>query len=324
MSLPRRRFLELAAGAAAAPALPRIAFAQTYPSRPVRLIVGFPAGTSADSYARLMGQWLSERLGRPFVIENRPGVGGNLATDAVAGATADGHTLLWINAGNATSAILYDTLKFNLLRDIVPVGAIVRTIFALVVNPSLPVRTVPEFIAYARANPGKINMATGGNGTGIHLYGELLRMMTGVDVVHVHYRGDAPALTDLIGGQVQAMFAGSAAIEQVKAGKLRALAVTSAQPWEAFPNLPTMGEFVPGYEASGWQGIGAPRNTPADITERLNREINAGLADPSLKARFADLGVAVIPGSPADFGRLIADETEKWGKVIRAASIKPE
>jgi tripartite-type tricarboxylate transporter receptor subunit TctC len=324
MKSSRRRFLCLAAGAAALPATSRIALAQSYPARPVHLIVGFPAGTLADSFARLMGQWLSNRMGQPFVIENRPGVGGNLATDAVAGAAADGYTLLWINAGNATSAILYDTLKFNLMRDIAPVGGVARTIFALVVNPSLPARSVGEFIAYAKANPGKINMATGGNGTGIHLYGELFKMMTGTDIVQVHYRGDAPALADVIGGQVQAMFAGSAAIEHVKAGKLRALAVTSAQRWAALSDLPTIGEFLPGYEATGWQGIGAPRNTSAELIDKLNHEINAGLADPQLKARLADLGVTVVPGSPADFERLMADETRKWGNVIRAARIKPE
>jgi tripartite-type tricarboxylate transporter receptor subunit TctC len=290
----------------------------------VRLIVGFPAGSSADSFARLMGQWLSDRFGRAFVIENRPGAGGNLATDAVAGAAPDGYTLLWINAGNATSAILYDNLKFNLIRDIAPVAAIVRTIFVLVVHPSLPVRSVPELIAYAKSHPGKLNLASGGTGTALHLYGELFKMMAGIDVVQVHYRGDAPALTDLIGGQVEAMFAGSAAIEHVKAGELRALAVTGAQRWEALPDIPTVAESVPGYEATGWQGIGAPRNTAADIIERLNRSINSGLADPTLKGRFADLGVTVIPGSPDDFGRLLADETDKWGKVIREAYIKPE
>jgi tripartite-type tricarboxylate transporter receptor subunit TctC len=324
MHLPRRQFLGLAAGATALAAAPRRAFAQSYPARPVRMIVGFPAGASADSFARLMGQWLSERLGRAVVIENRPGAGGNLATDAVAGAAADGYTLLWLNAGNATSAILYDNLKFNLVRDIAPVAGVVRTIFVLVVHPSVPARSVPELIAYARSHPGKLNLASGGTGTALHLYGELFKMMAGIDVVQVHYRGDAPALTDLIGGQVQAMFAGSAAIEHVKAGELRALAVTSAERWEAMPYIPTVAESVPGYEATGWQGVGAPKNTPAEIIGRLNREINAGLADPTLKARFADLGVTVIPGSPAEFGKLLAEETEKWGKVIRAANIKPE
>jgi tripartite-type tricarboxylate transporter receptor subunit TctC len=321
----RRQFLHLTAGAAALPALPRIARAQTYPSRPVRIIVGFAAGSGSDILARLIGQWLSERLGQPFVVENRPGAGGNIGTEAAMRAPADGYTVLVANAANAINATLYDKLNFNFSRDIVPVAGIMRVPFALEVNLSVPVKTVPKFIAYAKANPSKISMASPGNGTPLHVAGELFNMMTGTHMVHVPYRGDAPALTDLLGGQVQVMFASVlASTEYIRAGKLRALAVTSTTRSEALPDTPTVGEFVPGYEASGWFGIGAPRNTPAEIVDRLNKEINAGLADPKLRARLHDLGGMVLAGSPADFGKLIAEETEKWAKVIKFAGIKPE
>ena len=324
MELPRRQLLHLALGGAALPAVSRLAWGQAYPTRPVRILLGFAAGTSADTFARLMGQWLSERLGQPVIVENRTGFASNIAAAAVAGAPPDGHTLLWMTAANATNATFYDNLSFDLIRDIAPVAGIVRTVFVMAVNPSVPVRTVPEFIAYAKSNPGKINIAAGGSGTAVHLYGELFKMMTGVDIVHVQYRGDAPALADLIAGQVQVMFAGSAAIELVRSGRLRALAVTTATRWEAMPDIPPLADFVPGYEASGWQGLGAPKNTPAEIVDKLNREVNAGLADPKMKARYADLGVTTLVGSPAEFGKLIADETEKWAKVIKAANIKPD
>ena len=325
MTLPRRQFLHLAAGAAALPAVSRFAWAQTYPSRPVRMIVGFAAGGATDILARLIGQWLSERLGQPFVIENRPGAGSNIATEAVVRAPPDGYTLLLVGSPNAINATLYDKLNFNFIRDIAPVASIIRGALVMVVHPSVPAKTVPEFIAYAKANPGKINMASGGIGGITHIAGELFKMMAGVDMVHVPYRGVAPALTDLLGGQVQVIFANLApSIEYIRAGKLRALAVTTATRSEALPDIPTVGEFVPGYEASSWFGVGAPKNTPAEIVDKLNKEINAGLADPKIKARLADLGGTVLGGSPADFGKLIAEETEKWGKVIRAANIKPE
>jgi tripartite-type tricarboxylate transporter receptor subunit TctC len=324
MKLPRRRFLHLAAGAAALPVVSRIARAQTYPSRPVRLIVGFPAGGGADFGARLIGHWLSERLGQQFIIENRPGAGSNIATEAVVHVPPDGYTLLLVTISNAINRTLYEKLNFDLIRDIMPVAGIYRGIGVMVVNPSFPAKTVIEFVAYAKANPGKINMASGGNGSPQHLYGELFKAMTGVNMVHVPYRGSAPALTDLLAGQVQVMFSDSTAIEHIRAGKLRPFAVTTATRSEALPDIPTVGEFVPGYEAGAWIGVGAPRNTPADVVERLNKDINAGLADPKMKARLADLGYTVLSGSPADFGKLIADETEKWGKVIRAANIKPD
>ncbi len=324
MKLVRRRFLHLAAGAAALPAVSRAASALDYPSRTVRIINGFPAGTTADTFARLMSGWLSERLGQPFIVENRPGAGTNIAAAAVVGAPPDGYTLLWVTAANATSATAYNNLSFNFIRDIAPVAEIDSTTFILVVNPSLPARTLPEFIAYAKANPGKINIASGGYGTAIHLVGELFKMMTGIDIVYVHYHGDAPALTDVIGGRVQAMFAGAVAVELIKAGKLRPLGVTTAKRFEILPDVPPIGDFVPGYEASGWQGLGAPKNTPAEIVDKLNKEINAGLADPKLKAQYAELGGVVVPGSPADFGKLIADETGKWAKVIKFAGIKAE
>jgi tripartite-type tricarboxylate transporter receptor subunit TctC len=325
MKLPRRQFLHLAAGAAALPALSGVAWAQTYPSRPVRLIVGFPPGGSSDIVARLLGQSLSERLGQPFIIENRPGAGGNIATEAAVRAAADGYTLLLVGTDQAMNVTLYDKLKFNFIRDITPVGGITRASLVMVVNPSSSAKTVPEFIAYAEANSGKLSMGSGGIGTGGHVSGELFKMMTGVNMIHVPYRGDAPAITDLLGGQVQVMFGGmTALIEYIRTGRLRALAVTTATRSEALPNVPTVGDFLPGYEASFWFGVGAPKNTPAEIIDKLNKEINAGLADPKLKARFADLGAAVFPSSPAEFGKLIADETEKWAKVIRAAKIKAE
>jgi tripartite-type tricarboxylate transporter receptor subunit TctC len=325
MKLPRRRFLYLAAGAAELPAVSRFAWAQTYPARPVRVIVGFAAGGTGDLLARLMGQWLSERLRQPFVIENRPGAASNIGTEMVVNAPADGYTLLLITSTNAINTTLYDKLNFNFIRDIAPVAGIISAPNVMVVNPSVPAKTVPEFIAYAKANLGKINMASAGIGSTTHVLGELFKMMTGVNIVHVPYRGQAPALADLLAGQVHVMFPNIIApIEYIRAGRLRALAVTAATRSEALPDLPTVGEFVPGYEASQWFGIGAPKNTPADIVDKLNREINAGLADPKIKARLADLGGDVLALSPADFGKLIADETEKWGKVIRAANIKPE
>jgi tripartite-type tricarboxylate transporter receptor subunit TctC len=324
MKIPRRKFLRLAAGAAALPAVSHFAWAQTYPTRPVRLVVGFPPGGGTDITARLIGQWLSERLGQQLVIENRPGAGSNIATEGVVRAAADGYTLLLVSAAHAINATLYDRLNYNFLRDIAPVAGVIRVPNLMEVNPSLPPRSVPEFIAYARANPGKVNYASGGNGTAQHLAGELFKIMTGVDMVHVPYRGDAPALTDLIGGQVQVMFGNMpSSIEHIRAGKLRPLAVTTAARSEALPDLPPVGDFIPGYEASTWQGLGAPGNTPAEIVDKLNKEINAALSDPTIKARLADLGGTVLSGSPADFGRLIADETEKWGKVIRTANIKP-
>jgi tripartite-type tricarboxylate transporter receptor subunit TctC len=326
MKLPhRRQLLHLAAGAAALPAVSRIARAQTYPSRPVRYVVSAPPGGAQDILARLLGQWLSERLGQQFVIDNRPGGGTNMATEAVVRAPPDGYTILSVALPAAVNATLYDKLNFNFIRDIAPVAGIIRVGLVVEVTPSLPVTTIPEFIAYAKANPGKINMASAGNGTGVHMAGELFKMMAGVDIVHVPYRGEAPALTDLLAGQVQVMFGSeTATIEHIKAGKLRALAVTTAMRSQLLPDLPTVADFVPGYEASGWFGVGAPKATPAEIVEKLNKEINAALADPKIKARLADPGGTVLPGSPADFGKHIAEETEKWGKVIRAANIKPE
>jgi tripartite-type tricarboxylate transporter receptor subunit TctC len=325
MKLPRRQFLHLAAGAAALPALPRVARAQAYPLRPVRIIVGAAPSGTYDIMARLIGQWLSERLGQQFVIENRPGAGTTIGTEAVVKAPPDGYTLLLVGAAAATSALLYDKLNFNLIRDIAPVAAISREPHILAVNPSVPARTVPEFIAYAKGSPGKISMASGGIGTVGHLSGELFKMMTGVNLVHVPYRGLGPALTDLLGGQVQVTFASTApSIEHIRAGKLRALAATSATRSEMLPDVPTVAEFVPGYEASTWSGVGAPKGTPAEIIEKLNKEINAALADPKIKARLADLASAPLVGSAADFGKLIADETEKWGTVIRALNIKAE
>jgi len=326
MNLPhRRRFLQLTAGAAALSGLSRIASAQTYPSRPVRIIVAFGPAGGADIMARLIGQWLSERLGQPFIIENRPGAGGNIGTEAVVRAAADGYTLLLIGPNNAISATLYDKLNFNFIRDIAPVAGIMRAPNVMEVNPGVPVKTVPEFIAYARANPGGINFASPGIGTSIHMSGELFKMMSGINMLHVSYRGAPPAVTDLLSGQVQVMFDSlPASIEHIRAGKLRALAVTTAKRSDSLPYIPTVGEFVPGYEASQWYGLGTPKNTPAEIVDKLNKGINAALADDKLKGRLADLSGTVLPGSPADFGKLVADETEKWGKVIKAANIKPD
>jgi tripartite-type tricarboxylate transporter receptor subunit TctC len=325
MKLSRRQFLRLAAAGAALPAVPRTAGAQAYPSRRVRWVVGFAPGGTSDIVARLVGQWLTERLGQQFVIENRVGGGNNIATEAVVRAPPDGYTLLLINTVNATNATLYDNLNYNFIRDIAPIASISREAVVLVVHPSVPVKTVPEFITYAKANPGKLNMASGGNGTMGHVGGELFKMMTGVNMVHVPYRGGVPAYIDLLSGQMQFMITSTAStIDYIKAGKLRALAVTTATRSKALPDIPTVGEFVPGYEASQWFGLGAPKNTPAEIIATLNKEINAGLDDPKLKARIVDMGSMVLAGSPSDFGKLIAEETEKWAKVIRAANIKPD
>jgi tripartite-type tricarboxylate transporter receptor subunit TctC len=325
MKLPRRRFLHLVAGAATLPAVSRIASAQAYPSRPVRLIAPVAAGGTTDILARLIGQWLSERLGQPFVIENRPGAGNNVGTEAVVRAPADGYTLLLCGTPNATNATIYDKLNFNFIRDIAPVAGVIRGTYVMVVNPSVPAKSVPEFIAYAKANPRKVNKAATGTGTGDHIAGELFKMMAGVDLVHVPYRGGGPALTDLIAGQVQVMFPNTvSSIEYIRAGRLRPLAVTTVTRSDALPDIPTVGEFVPGYEASSWFGVCAPKATPAEIIDKLNTEINAGLADPKIEARLANLGGDVLALSPADFGKLIADETEKWGNVIRAPNIKPE
>jgi tripartite-type tricarboxylate transporter receptor subunit TctC len=322
MQVPRRQFLQLSAGAAAL-AVSRFAWAQAYPSRPVRLIVPFPPGGGAEICARLIGQWLSERLGQPFIIDNRPGAGTNIGTEAVVRAPPDGHTLLLVNSANAINATLYDKLNYNFIRDIAPVASISRGPNVMVVHPSLPAKSVPELIAYAKANPGKLSMASGGIGSGSHVAGELFKMMAGVNMVHVPYRGVAPALTDLLGGQVQVMAASSAAsIEYIRSSKLRALAVTGPTRTDVLPDIPSVGEFLPGYEASGWFGVGAPRNTPGEIIDRLNNEINAGLADPKIKARFADLGGTVLGGSAADFGKFVADETEKWSKVVTFAGAK--
>jgi len=325
MKLPRRKFLHLAAGAAALPAVSRVARADTYPTRPVRIIFGFPAGGAGDIVARLIGQWLQERFGQPFIIENRPGAGTNIATDLVVKAVPDGYTLLLATNANAINATLYDNLNFNFIRDIAPVASLSRTPLVMEVNPAFPAKTVPEFIAYSKANPGKINMASGGIGAPSHVSGELFEMMAGINMIHVPYRGSPPAITALLGGQVQVMFdTMSTSIEHIRAGKLLALAVTTATRSAELPNVPTVGQFLPGYEASGWSGVGVPKNTPAEVIEKLNREITAGLADPNIKTRLADLGAVPIPMTPADFGKLIADDTEKWGKVVKFAGIKPE
>ncbi len=325
MKLPRRKFLHWAATIAASPSLYRSARAEGYPARPVRLIVGFAPGGGNDITARLIGQWLSEHLGQPFVIENRPGAGTNIATEAVVNAAPDGYTLLFVAPSAAINATLYQKLNFNFIRDLTPVAGIMRIPNVMVVNPSVPAQTVPEFIAYAKANPGKVNMASPGVGTSVHLSGELFKMMTGIEMVHVPYKGSAPSLTDLIGGQVQVSFATMpASIGFIRTGKLRALAVTTARRSPALPDVPTVGDFVPGYEVSTWYGLCARMGTPADAIDKINNEINAGLADPTMKARLADLGGITIAGSPDDFGKLIADETDKWGKVIRAANIKAE
>jgi tripartite-type tricarboxylate transporter receptor subunit TctC len=325
MRLPRRQFLHLAAGAAALPAVSRFAWAQTYPNRPVRIIVGYPAGGPTDIAARLIGQWLSERLAQQVIVDNRPGASGNIGIEAVVRAPPDGHTLLVVDATPTINATLYDKLNYNFIRDIAPVASIVRQPQIMLVNPSLLAKTVPEFIAYAKANPGKLNMASAGNGTPPHITGELFKMMADVNLVHVPYRGAAPALTDLLGGQVQIAFIGPVtSIEYVNSGKLRALAVTTATRSEVLPDIPTVSEFVPGFEASAWFGLCAPRNTPAEIVDRLNIEINSGLADPKIRTRLADLGGTRLVLSPTEFGKLIAAETEKWAKVVRAANIKPE
>jgi tripartite-type tricarboxylate transporter receptor subunit TctC len=323
MKLLRRKFLQLAAGAAALPAVSRLAWAQAYPSRPVRIILGFPPGGPSDVLARLIGQWLSDRLGQPFIIESRPGASGNIAAEAVIRSPADGHTLLLVVPGNATSDALFDKLNFNFIRDTVPVAAISHGPLVMAINSAIPVQTVPEFIAYAKERPGQVNFASPGNGAVIHLCGELFKMLTGVNMVHVPYRGNAPALVDLIAGQVQMMFADTpSSIEHIKAGKLRALAVTSTARSEILPGVPTVSEFLPGFEAGNWFGIAAPKNTPAEIVDKLNREINVGLADPTIKARLAVLGAAPFVGSPADFGKFIAGEAEKWTQVIRTAGVK--
>ena len=324
MKIPhRRRFLQLATGAAVLPVISRGAEAQAYPSRPVRIIVPFPAAGLSDIVTRLVGQWLSERLGTPFVIENRPGAASNLGTELVVNAPPDGYTLLNLSSANATNATMYEKLNFNFIRDIAPVASLVRFPYVLEVNPSVPIKTVPELIAYAQANPGKLSIASAGTGTPAHIAGELFKMMTGVDMVHVPYRGAALALTDLIGGQVQVMIDNMAAsLEHIRAGRLRALAVTTATRLEMLPDVPTVGEFVPGFEASSMNGLGAPKRTPAEIVDKLNKEINTALADPRIKARITDLGMTPLVGSPADLEKLIADETDKWGKVIRTAKIK--
>ena len=323
MKLPRRKFLHLAAGAAALPAVSRIARAQAYPSRPVHWIVTAAPGGAADILARLLGSRLAERLGQQFVVENRTGAGGNIGTEAVVRAPADGYTLLLIATSNAINATLYEKLSFNLLRDIAPIAGLIRGPFVMVVNPSFPAKTVPEFLAYAKANPGKINFASGGTGFAAHVSGELFKMMTGVEMTHVPYRGQASAMTDLLGGQVQAMFDPVvSSITHIRAGRLRPLAVTTSTRSEVLPDVPTVGDFVPGYDASIWFGVGAPRNTPVEIVDKLNKEINAGLADPKIKARLTDLGGVPMPMTSAEFGKFLADEVEKWGKVVRAANIK--
>jgi tripartite-type tricarboxylate transporter receptor subunit TctC len=323
MKFQRRQFLHLAAGAAVLPAVSTVAKAQAYPARPIRLIVGYTPGGSADLTARLMGQWLSERLGQSFVIENRPGGGTNIASEAAVRAEPDGYTFLLVAPANAINATLYDKLNFNFLRDIEPVAGIIRFPNVVVVNPSVPVKSIPELIAYAKANPGKLNMASSGNGSTIHMSGELFKMLTGTNMVHVPYRGGAPALTDLISGQVHVMFDNiPTCAEHVKSGKLRGLAVTSTTRSAVLPDLPTVADFLPGYEASAWYGIGAPKNTPAEVIDRLNREINGILSDPAAKGRFAELGAILLPGSAAEFGKLLTDETEKWGKVVKFSGAK--
>jgi tripartite-type tricarboxylate transporter receptor subunit TctC len=325
MKLARRQFLRLAAGAAALPVIPCIPQAQAYPTRPVRIVVGFPAGSSIDIVARLIGQWLSERLGQPFVVENRPGAGSNIGTEVVVRAPPDGYTLLLVGPPHAINATLDDKLNFNFIRDIVPIAGIIRMPNVMVVNPSVPAKTVPQFIAYAKANPGKINMASSGNGTSPHVAGELFKMMTGLNMLHVPYRGSAPALTDLLSGQVQVYFATTpAAMEYIRADKLRPLAVTTAMRLEILPDTPTVDSFVPGYEASAFYGVGAPRNTPREIIDCLNKEINAALANPKFKERLADLGGTPMLLTPDNFGKFIADETAKWAKVIKFAVIKAE
>ena len=323
MKFPRRQFLRLAAGAAALPAVSSMARAQSYPARPVRLIIGYTPGGSADLTARLMGQWLSERLGQPFVIENRPGGGTNIATEAALRAAPDGYSLLLVAPANAINATLYNKLNFNFLQEMEPIAGIIRFPNVVVVNPSVPVKTIPELIAYAKANPGKLNMASSGNGSTIHMSGELFKMLTGINMVHVPYRGGAPALTDMLSGQVQVMFDNiPTCAEHVKSGKLRGLAVTSTTRSDVLPDLPTVADFLPGYEASAWYGLAAPKGTPREIVETLNKAVNAILADPVAKKRFTEIGAMLLPGSAAEFGKLVADETEKWGKVVKFAGAK--
>ena len=323
MKLKRRQFLQLAAGAAALPITSRGASAQSYPARPVRLVIGYTPGGSADLTARLMGQWLSEKLGQSFVIENRPGGGTNIATESVVRATPDGYTLLLVAPANAINATLYEKLNFDFLRDMEPVAGIIRFPNVVVVHPSLPINSIPELIAYAKANPGKLNMASSGNGSTIHMSGELFKMLTGINMVHVPYRGGAPALTDMLSGQVQVMFDNiPTCAEHVKSGKLRGLAVTSTTRSEVLPDLPVVADFLPGYEASAWYGIAAPKGTPSEIIERLNKAVNEILADPKAKARFAELGAFLLPGSATDFGKLLANETDKWGKVVKFSGAK--
>ena len=325
MKIPRRKFLRLAVGAAALPAVSPAVWAQGYPARPVRVVIGFPAGSGVDVVARVMAPPLSERLGQPLVVENRPGAASNLATEGVVRAPSDGYTLLWVGPPVAINATLYDKLNFVFLRDIAPIGGVNREPNVMLVSPSFPARTIPEFIAYAKANPGKISMASVGNGSVSHMAGELFKMMTGIDMVHVPYRGGPPAVTDLIGGRVQVLFlTTSAAMAYIKSGQVRVLGVGTETRSPALPDIPTVAEFVPGFEASNFYGIGAPRQTPVEIIDRLNKELNATLADPNMIARLADLGATPMPSTPADFGKLVADETEKWAKVIRAGNIKPD
>jgi tripartite-type tricarboxylate transporter receptor subunit TctC len=325
MKLPRRQFLQLAAGTTALPAVSRIACAQIYPARPVRVIVAVAAGGGADIVTRLMAQWLSEHLGQQFIVENRPGGGTNIGTEMVVHAPADGYTLLQVNLAHAINATLYEKLNYNFIRDIVPVAGIVSVSNVVEIHPSVPAKTLPEFIAYAKANPGKINMGSAGNGSSSHMAGELFKMLAGVNLVHVPYRGQGPAMTDLLGGQLQVIFAITpGTTEYVRIGKLRALAVTTGARAEALPDVPPVADFMPGYEASQWYGLGAPKNTPADVIEKLNKAVNAALADPAMKARLAEFGGTVMPGSPADFGKLITNETEKWAKVVKFAGVKTD
>ena len=325
MKFLRRQFLKFAAAVVAAPILPRLATALDYPTRPTRVVAGFAAGGGVDITARLIGQWLADRLGQPFVVENRTGAGGNIGTETVVNAAPDGYTLLLATVPNAVNASLYEKLSFNFVRDITPVAGVIGVPMVVLVNPGVPAQTLPAFISYAKANPGKVNMASAGSGSAPHMAGELFKMMTGIDMVHVPYRGQGPAMTDLLSGQVQILFAAApGTADFIKTGKLRALAVTTAARMQEQPDIPTVGDFVPGYEASQWYGFAAPKNTPAEIVDKLNKEINMAIADPAMKARLAAIGGRTMPGSPSDFGNLIADETEKWAKVVRAGGLKPE